>query len=374
MKCDYLGGRNMQQNLTIDLDTYHARALSELQAQLDYLPSVSGCEHLKTGVEILACMIQLLSIEVFREHRYYMGWKGDWEVHLHAAGDLLKVIGMDLHASTILPPSASGRDEDSLQRHSEAEPTLALLPLDEIAGLDFFMRVYIWADVFRCASIGGKLPDQESFPYLVYLKEDRVRLDHLMGCRNWAMLLIKEISSLEAWKQSMQKCRNLSIPILSRKAAGLEQRLAAGLKSLTRDPDAVNADQECDLVTQIYAQSAVTYLAIVVSGNSHILPEVRSSVVKSLHALKALPPHLLGRVSWAYCVAGCMADDVEKEEFRRLLISADEAGHKLGTLWNALEIMEESWMLRENPTVMRTTDKCAWAVAMESLGSKILLV
>jgi hypothetical protein len=57
----------MKQNLSVSLDTYHLLALSELQKQLDYLPTVSSYKHLKIGVEILAYMMQLMSIEVFRE-------------------------------------------------------------------------------------------------------------------------------------------------------------------------------------------------------------------------------------------------------------------------------------------------------------------
>jgi hypothetical protein len=69
-----------------------------------------------------------------------------------------------------------------------------------------------------------------------------------------------------------------------------------------------------------------------------------------------------------------MADETEKKEFRQLLILADKAGHKLRSLWDGLEIAEEFWILRENSNILQTTDKCAWALAMDSLGSKILLI
>jgi hypothetical protein len=76
----------------------------------------------------------------------------------------------------------------------------------------------------------------------------------------------------------------------------LEQRLHAGLKSAMKNQDSsTKLEQECNLVTQIYAQSAVTYLAVVVSGNSHLLPEVRSSVAKTLTALNARNFEVLSR-------------------------------------------------------------------------------
>lgn len=371
----YKGDIIKERVLSADLDKYHTLALSELQKQLDYLPSISGYEHLKMGVEILACMLQLLSIEVFRETKEYNGWKDDWEVHLDAAGILLSVIGTDLRtSSSSSPASASSGDEDTALQATGAEKATPLLPLNEIAGLDFFMKVYVWGEVVRCASTGANTSG-DSFEYLTYLKEDRIRLDHIMGCRNWAMIAIKEISTLEIWKKEMQRSRSLSIPMLSRKAAEIEQQLHVGLDSVLNGQDTLTKyEQECNLVTQLMALSAVTYLGIVVSGNSHHLPEIRSSVANSLKALKALPTHLLIRISWPYCVAGCMADESEKADFCNLLYDAHKNGHILGTLWNSLELVEEFWRLRENHEFMQTADKCAWALAMDNLGAKILII
>lgn len=365
----------MEERLSVDLDRYHCWALSELQSQLDLLPTVSGSEHLKLGVDILACMMQLMSIEVFRETKEYERWKDDWEVHLQAAGTLLSVIGTDLRTSFSSPASTSSAEENPEQQVSEAGKASQLLPLNEIAGLDFFMTAYMWGDIFRCASIGTNSFDNGSFYYLNYLEEDRVRLDHIMGCQNWAMIAIKKISGLETWKNEMQNSRSLSIPTLSRKAAEIETQIQHGLKTIINVQTTLNEyEQECNYVTQLYALSALTYLSVVVSGNSHFLIEVRSSVAQTLMALKALPPHLLIRVSWAYCVAGCLADESEKEDFRQLLFNAQAAGHLLGTLWNGLEIIEEFWRLREDVQFTQTAEKSAWALAMDSLGAKILLI
>jgi hypothetical protein len=196
----------------------------------------------------------------------------------------------------------------------------------------------------------------------------------MMGCRNWAMIAIKKISNLEAWRQEMHDSRTLSIPTLSCKAAEIEERLHEGLKSVMKDQITLTTyERECNIVTELYALFALTYLAVVVSGNSYLLPEVRSCVSKILKALKAVPAHLLIRVSLPYCVAGCMAEESEKEAFRQLLFNAHANGFLLGTLWNGLEIMEEFWKLRENVEFMQSANKCAWALTMDSLGTKILL-
>jgi hypothetical protein len=247
------------------------------------------------------------------------------------------------------------------------------LPLNEIAGLDFFTTCYIWSDIFRCASIGLKPSHRDFFPYLSYLTEDRIRLDHVMGCKNRVMTAISEISILEAWKKEMQIQKSLSMSILSTKAAIIEQKVQTYLESLLEDFDTLSMhEHECNLVSRVNALAALPYLAVVVSGNSHQLPEVRESVPKTLTTLKAMPPHLLIRVAWAYCVSGCLATDAEKEDFRQLLLNADRGGNKLGILWNGLELMEEFWCLRENADIKMT--QTPWVTSMDSLGLKILLI
>jgi len=364
----YNGDAAMEQRLLEELDQYHSLAIAELQRQLDYLPSLSGAEHLKTGLGTLACTIQLLSIEVFRETKAFKGWKGDWEVHLRAASTILSLIGTQLRISF------DGSDSSGSTPGS-AESETSLVPLSEIAGLDFFITAYVWGDIVCCASIGldPSLPDP--FPYVTYLEEDRIKLDRLMGCRNWVMISIREISELEAWKTDMKKHRSLSIPMLSHKAAGVESVLNAGLSDLPKLPnDLKKYEQECNLVTEVYALSALIYLAVVVSGNSHFLPEVRLGVRRALSALQVLPQHLLIRVSWPYCVAGCMAHDSEKEAFREILSTTAKNGHLLGTLDNGLEIAEHFWLIRDALDKSQLDDGCAWKIAMDDLRLKILLI
>jgi C6 transcription factor Pro1 len=370
----YNGNVAMEQQLSSDLDRYHSLAIGELQKELDYLPRTSGSEHLRIGVDILACSMQLLSIEVFRTTTFYKGWKGDWEMHLRAAGALLSIIGTDLRISSDEPCASTSADTTS-SRTTSTDSTASQLPLNMIAGLDFFTTTYAWCDIFRWASLGPDSVLEASFPYSSYLEEDRICLDRLMGCRNWAMICIREISILEGWKNDMRKRRCLSIPELSSQATFLKKRLRAGLETIQKDFDRLNVyEQERELVTEVYALSAFIYLAVVVSGNSHLLPEVRKGVNEALSSLRALPQHLLIRVSWAYCVAGCMADNSEQKIFRELVSTADANGHNVGTLWNGLELMERFWMLRETLDDRCLNDGCPWAVAMKHMDLKILLI
>lgn len=345
----------MAKKLLVDLDRYHSLALAELQLQLEHLSEVTGPDHLKLGLEILACTMQLSSIEVWRETTKFPGWRGDWEVHLIAAGKLLSVIG------------------SSLEQSSEG-PSNIVLALDELAGFDFFTTVFVWADVLRGACLGPTTSVAYEFPYLSYLEEDRINLVRVMGCENWAMASIRKISDFHSWKASVNEG---NVSLLYRKAAEIETCLDNGLGKLQKETiPTTTYERESHLITETYALAAQLYLAVVISDNSHTTPQVMLGVSKALAALKALPQHLLIRVSWPFSITGCMCDASEKVEFRNMLSTADSNGHPLGTLCNGLEIMESCWDMREklNHEQLRNSKIFPWTMAMENLDDKILLI
>ncbi|KAG4436874.1 hypothetical protein IFR05_007637 [Cadophora sp. M221] len=366
------GETSAKPQLSKQLDEYHTLAITELQRQLEYLPKVlNGAEHLRIGVEILSCTIQFLSIEVFRETKSFKGWKNDWEFHLDAAGTMLSVIGNGLAQSSALSNMPVVSEDDLSQFPSSS--------LSDLAGLDFFMTTYVWSDILRCACFGLKPASSHSFQYLNYLEEGRIRLDRVMGCRNWGMIAIREITDLENWKIDMKKHGNLDMPMLYRKGAAIESRLANGLSSLKQQSNAQTyLDQDCDLISEIYAMSAQIYLAIVLWGNSPHTPAVRVTVAGCLVAIKALPQHLIIRIAFPFCVAGCMASDEEKDSFRAVLYNVESGSFPLGMLWNCLDIMEEFWAMRDGGNLdskyFAGNSGCPWTIAMENIGTKALLI
>jgi len=366
------GDSSAEPELSKNLDEYHTLAIVELRQQIECLSKLSGSlELLRTGVEILACTVQLLSIEVFRETKYFRGYKHDWEFHLDAAGTVLWVIGNGLaQASTSLAlPIVSRDDISQLPETSHGD----------VFGVNFYMTTYVWADIIRCACFGLRPSATQSIEYLTYLEDDKIRLDKLMGCKNWAMIAMRETTNLEAWKIGMQKVGTLDIPMLYRKGATIENSLTNGLSSLKQSADCpVYINHISDQVTEIYALSAQLYLSVVLWGNSSRNPAVRLNVAKCLTAIKALPQHLIVRIAFPFCVAGCMVPDEEKDSFRTVLEGAEAAGHPLGMLWNSLDVMEEFWKMQEEtgPETKPLTGNsgCPWTVAMERMGTKSLLI
>ncbi|KAE9367002.1 hypothetical protein N431DRAFT_82087 [Stipitochalara longipes BDJ] len=368
-----------------ELDYQHSLTMAELAQQLEELPKLKGQEHLKLGLEILACTLQLQSIEIFRNKKWWKGWKGDWEVHTNAAGALLSVIGSDLDPSSSSADSTTS--DDSSESGNPSNNDIMSSFLSEIAGLDFFMTSYIWSDIMRCANVGLKPSMQDSFLYLNYLEDGSIQMDRLMGCRNWAMISIREISGLEAWRNEMLSglkdpvlsgnssgIDNLIAPLLSQKSAQIEARLIRGLSSIPKNMDGLSKhDRETELVTDIFGLSAMLYLAIVVSGSFGRLPSVQGDVFSALIAMKALPRHLLMRVCWPYCVAGCLAEGDLRDDFKQILSETRAEGHPTGQLWSALDLIEEFWRIR--PSLVSTQHiESPWALAMKSIDMKIFLI
>lgn len=375
----------MESRYLEELDYQHSLAMAGLAQQLEELPLLKGQEHLKLGLEILGCTIQLQSIEIFRGKKWWKGWKGDWEVHTNAAGTLLSVVGNDLDQSASSGDSTTSDDSPESHTTSSSDPLSGFL--GEIAGLDFFMTSFIWSDIMRCANVGLKPSMQDSFFYLNYLEEGRIHLDRLMGCRNWAMISIRETSGLEAWRNEMLSglkdpvlsghssgIDNLIVPLLAQKSNEIEKRLQKGFSSIPCAMDGLTKhDRETELVTNIFGLSAVLYLAIVVSGSYGRLPAVPEDVLMALSAMKALPRHLLMRVAWPYCVAGCLAEGSLREDFRQLLSETTAEGHPMGQLWNAMDLIEEFWKIRES-VIPGQHIESPWALAMKSTEMKTLLI
>lgn len=167
------GDSSAEPELSKNLDEHHTLAIEELQQQLGYLLKLSDSpELLRTGVEILACTVQLLSIEVFRETKYFKGYKHDWEFHLDAAGTVLWVIGNGLAQSStpLALPIVSKDDISQLPETSYGD----------VIGVNFYMATYIWSDIIRCACFGLRPFATQSFEYLTHLENDKIRLDKFM--------------------------------------------------------------------------------------------------------------------------------------------------------------------------------------------------
>jgi hypothetical protein len=290
-------------------------------------------------------------------------FKGDarnWMMHLSAASVLILDIKREERAAEIASLSSG--------YHS---------------ALFFFSGVVGWYDILSCSTTGTS---PFSSCECLNAAMGYVFLDKIMGCENWAMLLIMDIAFLDDWKQTLQISAQLSMRELVTRATHIEQRLEDGIRDTSRrlnqltnrnnhsilDTGVQEPTHLILLITRIFACSALVYLDVVVSGAYPEMPEIRQNVSRSVEAFRALPGIAVANsLTWAYCIAGCMAIEEEHMFFRSLAVSSDGDAPTFGNFSNALTIIEECWRLRREEKRHHPVD---WRTAMNSLGMNILLV
>jgi C6 transcription factor Pro1 len=130
---------------------------------------------------------------------------------------------------------------------------------------------------------------------------------------------------------------------------------------------AVNASH-----SRIWAQAALTYLNVVVSGWQPACDEIRTSVAITTQMLLQLPaPGYLRSLIWPFTITGCMAAPHEEQTFRDL-VAAMGPLQLFGTARKALSIMEHVWANRAQAE--EHADQWDYAACFRCLGHSALLV
>jgi C6 transcription factor Pro1 len=354
-------------------------------------------EGLRDGIEVLACIVQLIMLEVSllrleprcdMAHALTQVSKGDvdnWQKHLLAAPDL------HVFLRTYCIPQLLLSNPGTFSRfHNSSSPSddSSSLSFVDHAAMEFFSGVIIWFDILGSASMGLRPQYADICAAALGDQDSKVQLQDLMGCENWAMTTIREIAVLEDWKRQMEKDSVFSVRELVRRAGSIEQRLEAGVAAVIERlsqysshrglgkknlSDTSSTSLVVSSITQTFACASRVYLNVLISGPNPNLPEMRESVSRTLAGLNALPdPQLIRNVVWSFCIAGCMAARDQEQSFKDLASAARIDQYTFGTAWKALEVMETCWMMRRLPGTEQ--NDCDWFSAMKTLGSHVILV
>jgi hypothetical protein len=216
-----------------------------------------------------------------------------------------------------------------------------------------------------------------------------VKLDQIMGCKNWAMIIIRDIGMLDDWKKERIAQNLLYSEELGCQGNAIEHRLCDGIQK-TRSilsqlgrpgtsPERASTEvdfKETDIqiITHLYALSTRVYLHVVVFGQNCESLLLQEKVAQSIAAFRNLPnPKLLRSLVWPVCITGCMATTDEQQRFLRgICRSLTRKGCTFGTLLSALDVMEKCWEIRKEEG--NGPKDCDWLTAMERLGNRVLLV
>jgi C6 transcription factor Pro1 len=301
-------------------------------------------------------------------------------MHLHATLNLAPILHPSSEVETEL--DSSSREE---QPRGQTEPSeLSLLSVSNLT-LEIFTGVTLWLDILSCASTG--LGPRHSQLCIAALTEEnsKIQLQDLMGCENWAMLLIREIAILKVSRDQASNQQNQED--LQRRAADIEQRLEGGLRKaakpyveLTEYSESARTTEmsrqiEIKGITQVMALAALIYLHVSVHGSGpQSLPVASELLFRWMFNIRFMPDsRIVPYLVWPICIAGCMATTPLQEQFFRDIVAdavADENSN--GTWLYVLQVMELCWKMRRIEG--NDSEGWDWERAMRVQGRIVLLV
>ncbi|KAI1387684.1 fungal-specific transcription factor domain-containing protein [Hypoxylon trugodes] len=365
-------------------------AFEVLRQSLQVIDGPSIAEHLHGAVRILSSIIQMQRFEVA-----ILSFN-NCQAHLNAAialfAQLLQVTG------PVEPANASSSFNafvNLLGPTSWVLPTQDFqVPSAEQAAFRFSSALLILDDIIASTVLQE---EPKLYEYHSSLLGDTdgmdpaINLEATIGCQNWVLLQLSEISVLDAWKQRSKRAGDLDVIGLVHRATIIKNTLETRLTQLESDlrdtPKEDNgllgiltadnfqtqkiSDIQTSLVTRVWAHAALLYLSVVVSGWQPANVEVRYHVGRIIDLLtyQISPPSLLRTVAWPFCLAGCLAIPVQEAPLRSL-VEALQPPSVFGSVRKALEIMEEAWRNRD----MEDSESRDLSACFGSQGNLVLLV
>lgn len=373
-------------------------AMKEFQADIQELNNRGIHGYLKENTRAFSSMVQVLSFEVAIANT------GNWQIHLQAASFLFDQIMeqrgraedgspcwyrllRELGDGPVVPHSVPAihqpwnADQASLRFFTASLlffDTISATALEQSPSLQKYHNHLLTTFPMCCASH----PSLACKPYL--------DMEDYFGVPNWVFLAIGRIASLAAWKREQKQANSLSITCLVARAVDIEQDLRTRtieldlwLNSLPPtqvvvvDPSnplstPTFAPYDRALISRIWAQAALTYLLVVVSGWQPSNTDIRTSITTTISLLQRLSsPVSLRTVVWPFAVTGCLATLCQEQFFRDLVTSMGPL-QAFGTVREALQVMEHVWGRRDCLELM--PDTWNFGASFVSLGHPALLV
>ncbi|KAI1648984.1 fungal-specific transcription factor domain-containing protein [Daldinia loculata] len=365
-------------------------AFGVLRQSLQVINGSSITEHLHGAVRIMASVMQMQRFEIT------VLCFDNCQAHLNAALALFKQL-----LESPGPVESAGASSNFNAVVNRLGPPTWISPAQDVkvqsaeqAAFRFSSALLIFDDIIASTVLQEK---PRLYEYQRCLLSDAngtrplINLETVVGCQNWVLLQISEISALDAWKKQCKGAGNLDVIDLVRRATAIKDFLETHLIRLEAESSAVaqsgsslldafnvhyyqqSKTSVCQsrLTTRVWAHAALIYLIIVVSGWQPASVEVCYHVGRVIDILThaTSPKALLRTMVWPFCVAGCLAEPAQEAHLREMVVALQPPS-VFGTVRKALEIMENVWRNRDaSDSASRDLATC-----FRSQGELVLLV
>ncbi|KAK1091885.1 hypothetical protein LTR48_005413 [Friedmanniomyces endolithicus] len=216
-----------------------------------------------------------------------------------------------------------------------------------------------------------------------------IDLQDFVGCQNWIMLQLANVSALAAEKHIAEQAGTLDMTKIVADAKGIKDTLLDGLSHLTAPTPEPKKSTILDLfasryqantmpadsilVTRVWAHATLAYLSVVVSGWHPAHPEIRENVSQVLELVTQAQTQtqtIFRSIFWPFCVAGCLAEPRHREGVREM-VEKLEPRRLFGTVGQALEMMEVVWRQHDAQPDLGLRD---FAMCFGALGQPLVPV
>ncbi|ETS78821.1 hypothetical protein PFICI_08674 [Pestalotiopsis fici W106-1] len=362
-------------------------AIGSIQSTVSTVSNSGAQSPLLDKIRIMQEITQLLVVEVTVRSSV------DWSIHLTPAlsifDEVFKIHGLD-HSSKPSLDVLSNSLPSSIPMTTQHHKALPNTP--DQSALAFFVSLLLFVDIIASTSLGTPPALQAYHDSLLSTRGDStfpVHLESVIGCQNWVLVAIGNVSSLCAWKRDAKQSGNFSVLDLVKLADPISRALENGLQALDVNsnfqPKKSNASRlkayytEHDRVidptfaaniNRIWAHAAKIYLSVSLSGWQSNSSDIQSSITQILGLLDTIDsPGQLRSLAWPICVAGSLAVPAQENDFRRIIAMMGPMG-KFGTLSSASSIVEAVWSSRD------IIDGNVWdmSLSLSILGSPALLI
>lgn len=378
-----------------ELEKQQDLALRELQHDMAALNRRGYKTSLVDTSRVMASIVQLMNFEVAVFNN-----GNRWQIHLDAASELFgQIIDFDGSSEPHGPLGWSGVLEMLGPRFIHVKGQRQPWISDQ-ASLRFFTATLLFADVLGSTSLEQAPRLQRWHQHLLTPCEEveeqgeaHIQLERFVGVQNWVVIAIGEIAALAAWKKEMKKANSLSITQLVSRASAIEKMVRSRTFAMSKPGQPGDASHGAldsliqyhphmldghapprvtNTHTLIWAQAALTYLNVVVSGWQPGSQEIRESVDITLHTFaQIVDPAVIRLMSWPFCVTGCLAAPDQEHLFREMVMQLGTL-QAFGTIREALVIMEQVWSNRAS--IEQNADSWDLASCFRCLGHASLLM
>lgn len=240
----------------------------------------------------------------------------------------------------------------------------------------FMSGTIIWLDIIAAITL-GRSPRLLPHHTRILISDAQTKLEKIMGCDNWVMLLIGRIAALQEIKTQAMQQEHFDCSELRQNVADIGSQIQDGIALLTSElPDISGIDSMSELpstidssrlITHMFAYMASIYLHLVIEGFDN-LETLSTTISEAMRMLQTrIPTHILPALVAPLYVIGSVARKGERAFFRDIFSSPTVLNLSLAHREMILPALESIWSKRQ------TVSFFAWEDSLELTQDMLLI-